>query len=112
MSGFGKGIENRQFGRRLTHLHGWVTVPGRPRLSCTVRDLTVRGALLSFEQASPVELPFSFKLMIEAAKFETHCECRHQRGNRIGVEFIQIAEAPTTERRTADDAVEAWTGRN
>ena len=33
--------ERRQFGRRHTYLHGWVSVPGRPRLPCIVSDVSL-----------------------------------------------------------------------
>jgi hypothetical protein len=52
MSSIPTGAERRQFGRRKTSLHAWIGVQGRPKLSCTVLDLSVGGALLQLEKPS------------------------------------------------------------
>lgn len=36
MSRLGTPAGERQLARRKTNLHGWISVPGRPRLSCMV----------------------------------------------------------------------------
>ena len=107
--GNGQGNEQRQFGRRQTQLHGWITVPGRPRLACVVQNLSVNGALLAFDQ-SPVGLPYTFKLTIEASRFETHCEIKHQNATRVGVQFMAAAAATSPEQRPAAGSVQEWTG--
>ena len=109
MSNFAGNSEKRQFGRRHTQLHAWVAIPGRPRLPCIVQDLSVRGALLVFAEA-PIGLSYVFKLTVEATKFETACEIRHQRGTRVGVEFVAASALIAPERRAATDAVQEWTG--
>jgi len=109
MSAFGGGADQRQFGRRQTTLHGWVTVPGRPRLTCQVQNLTVGGALLMFDTAAVV-LPFSFKLTIEATRFETLCEIRHQHGGKVGVQFVATTAQVAPVRHSAIDSVQEWMG--
>lgn len=106
---FGNGAEKRQFGRRQTHLHAWVSIPGRRRLPCLVKDISVGGALLWFEQL-PSCLPFCFRLTIESTKFESACEIRHTRDNLVGVEFVPMELLVAAERRTATDTVEDWIG--
>jgi hypothetical protein len=86
MAEFGKRVDRREFGRRVTCLRAHILVPGRPRLACIVRDISVGGALLELD--IPSWLPFSFDLVIEASRFQTACEIRHQRANAVGVRFI------------------------
>lgn len=106
---FGNGAEKRQFGRRQTHLHGWVSIPGRRRLPCLVKDISVGGALLAFDQM-PSCLPFCFRLTVESTRFESACEIRHTRENLIGVEFVPMELLVAAERRAASDSVEDWIG--
>ena len=79
--------DRRQFGRRDTAYDGIVPVPGRPMLSCIVRDLSEGGALLEF-QSEDVWLPYKFMLRMPSLGIVTHCEVRHQRYNRVGVMFV------------------------
>lgn len=109
MSSFANGADKRQFGRRQTSLHGWITVPGRSRMACVVQDLSVTGARLAFD-AEPAGLPFCFKLTIEATRFETACEIRHQRGTIVGVEFVAMSSLSASDRRSAVSAVDEWAG--
>jgi hypothetical protein len=109
MSSFANGAEKRQFGRRQTNLHAWITVPGRPRIPCIVHDLSVGGARLGFEH-EPAGLPFQFKLTIEATNFVTACEIRHQRATSVGVQFVAEPAAVAVDRRVVVNAVEEWTG--
>jgi hypothetical protein len=107
--------DRRQFGRRETMLHAWIKVPGRPPLPCTVRDLSVGGALIECESAEV--LPFSFELVIEATRFRTHCEVRHAKPGSVGVRFYnrpadRRSTTPTrgyATRPRADDVAE-WMG--
>jgi methyl-accepting chemotaxis protein len=78
--------DRRQFGRRWGMVHGWITVDGRPRMACTVRNFSEGGALLVVEQA--MTLPYTFLLDIEAIDFKIGCQARHRQDNRIGVRFI------------------------
>lgn len=105
--------DRRQFGRRQTNLHAWISVPGRPRLPCLVKDISVGGALLEFDK--PSWLPFTFQLTIEATRFTTWCEIRHQGPSQVGVRFMQSVAAAnvdprsTTEGRSLNDT-DAWSG--
>jgi PilZ domain len=107
------GIEKRQFGRRQTSLHAWISVAGRPRLPCVVKDISVGGALIEFEK--PSWLPFNFQLTIEATRFTTWCEVRHQGPNNCGVRFMTAIEAAALDLRGPADGrlvndKDAWAG--
>ena len=113
MSKTGTGADRRQFGRRETNLHGWITVPGRPRLACTILDISVGGALIGLQK--PSWLPYNFQLTVEATRFVSWCEVRHQRPDAVGVRFLTAVEAATLAPRGAVDGrsvsdQEAWTG--
>ena len=111
MSFGGNGIEKRQFGRRQTHLYAWVTFPGRRRVQCIVKDISLGGALLSFEQM-PSSIPFCFRLTIESTKFESACEIRNSRDNLVGVKFVPMELLLAAERHAiqSSDTVEDWVG--
>lgn len=109
MSNFGSGVEKRQFGRRQTHLHAWVSVPGRPRIPCLVKDISIGGALLAFDKV-PSCLPFCFRLTIESTRFESACEIRHTRSNAVGVEFVPMELLAAIEKRSQGGEVEDWIG--
>jgi PilZ domain len=81
-------VERRQFGRRNTAMHGWIVLPGRPKLACLVRNVSEGGALL--ECAAPKWMPFSFTLEIDCKGFTAECEVRHQKETWIGVRFERI----------------------
>lgn len=109
------GAERRQFGRRKTSLHAWISVQGRPKLPCTVLDLSVGGALLQLQK--PSWLPYNFMLIIEASRFVTWCEVRHSRADAIGVRFLSAVEAAAVDPRGAQDCrslneKDAWTGNH
>ncbi len=93
--------EKRQFGRRKTSLYAWISVPGRPRLSCTVLDVSVGGALIGLEK--PSWLPYNFVLTIEASGFRSWCEVRHHRSDAVGVRFLSAVEAASIDVRGAQD---------
>jgi hypothetical protein len=78
--------DRREFGRRWSHVHGWITVEGRPRLPCHVRNFSEGGALIVVEQA--LTLPYTFRLEIESIKLRIGCQTRHRHHNRVGVRFI------------------------
>lgn len=108
------GKDRRQFGRRETSLHAWIEIPGRARVPCIVRDLSVGGARLALDV--PAWLPFTFSLTIEASRFRSMCEIRHQGRAQIGVRFIEAVAAPQepdsriADIRSADDTF-TWMGR-
>ena len=109
----GSGPEQRQFGRRQTNLHAWISVPGRPRLPCTVKNLSIGGALLALEM--PSWLPFNFQLTIEATRFTTMCEVRHHTAHAVGVRFLAAVEYAAIDRQRASNNrslhdSDAWMG--
>lgn len=87
MSASHSGIERRQFGRRPTYMHGWVKLPGRPPVTCVIRNISEGGALLAFDTQQT--LPFEFLLDIEGFDLTVGCEVRHHYGDRVGVAFIE-----------------------
>lgn len=101
--------ERRQFGRRTVAIHGWVVVDGRPRIPCTVRNISIEGALLEFD--TPSWLPYYFRLVIEVSQFETECELRHQAPNSVGVRFVQRREDAVARQVNVDDA-DPWLAHN
>ena len=98
--------EKRSFGRRQTYLHGWVKIPGRPPLACTIHNMSVGGALLEFMNTVP--LPFSFVLTIEGSKQTYGCEVRHTAGARTGVGFVDIATVQQAARASYGGEVGSW----
>lgn len=99
-------IERRQFGRRTTSLHAWIRIPGRPQIACHVRNLSVGGALIDLDV--PDWLPYRFRLVIEATRFETDCETRHRGERSIGVMFIETK--PVTVGRAIVTDKDLWGG--
>jgi hypothetical protein len=104
-------IERRQFGRRKTSLGGWVCIRGRPKVPCSIHNLSVTGALLALEV--PKWLPYRFKLTIDGSELPYSCEIRHMKPHFIGVLFVD-AHAEEKERAGCPNAgdVEEWLGRN
>lgn len=107
------GPEKRQFGRRQTYMHAWISVQGRPRLPCIVRDISLGGALLELDR--PSWLPFNFQLTIESAKYATWCEVRHHSVSQVGVRFMSAVEQAALDRQRASDNrslndSDAWMG--
>ena len=105
--------DRRQFGRRKTNLHAWIEVQGRPRLPCVVKDISIGGALLALDK--PQWLPYNFKLHIEATRFVSWCEVRHQSPGAVGVRFLSAVEAASIDSRSATESrsmndQNAWEG--
>lgn len=103
--------ERRQFGRRNSCLNGWILPPGRPRLACHVRNISVTGALL--ELPPPDWLPFQFRLLIEATGEQYNCEIRHVMSHGVGVTFryAEAKEKPEKPQIDVDD-VSQWMGQS
>lgn len=78
--------ERRVFGRRQTNILGWIKIDGRPKLRCSVRNVTPVGAFL--ELTPPSWLPFKFVLELESDGTVLGCEIRHTRSTGIGVQFV------------------------
>jgi hypothetical protein len=97
--------ERRQFGRRPTFQHGWVKIPGRPPLTCVIRNISEGGALLQFDSAPT--LPYSFLLDIESFGLTIGCEIRHHYGEKIGVQFVEPEDVQHASSANTDD-VASW----
>jgi len=80
----------RKFGRRRTHVTAWIFVDGHRRLSCIVRGLTSRGALLELDV--PDWLPFAFQLVLDDPEVIFDCETRHSGTFGVGVLFADQAK--------------------
>lgn len=78
-------IERRQFGRRKSFFHGMIQPEGRPAIRCRVINISESGALIELMQ--PVQLPYSFKLYIDAIDRAIACELKHANRTKIGVMF-------------------------
>ena len=77
-------IENRAVPRRRVLKRGSIAFSGGG-IDCTVRNLSSQGAGL--DVTSPVGLPASFTLVIEADQFMRRCHPVWSRARRIGVAF-------------------------
>lgn len=113
MTKLGNPVDRRNFGRRKTNLHGWIEVQGRPRLRCLVKDISIGGALLALD--TPQWLPYNFRLLIEATRFASWCEVRHQAPGAMGVRFLSAVDAASIDSRSAAESrslndQSAWQG--
>ena len=100
--------ERRQFGRRNTHLQGWITIPGRPKVPCLVTNLSQAGAFLELTAHS--WLPFDFELYIELLHRRYRCETRHKGPTGVGVSFIlDVKPSPDKQFRRVTEP-DQWTG--
>ncbi len=110
-----RGADRRQFGRRWSHVHGWIHIEGRPRIPCLIRNFSEAGALLEFD--CPANVLSRFRLEIDVVDFAINCEVRHHTARRAGVRFLASARAdepqqvPTIDelmaRATAADSPDA-----
>lgn len=83
-----------QFGRRTAYFHGWVNIPGRPLIGCTIRNVVGSRAVLVF--AHPVCLPYSFVMTIDGTTQPYGCEVRQHYGDRVAVCFVDVETIPQT----------------
>lgn len=77
-------IEKRT-ARRYKVLKGATIAFDGSGVSCTVRNLSSKGAALDF--ASSISLPSSFMLVIESEQFIRRCHPVWSHDKRIGIEF-------------------------
>lgn len=99
-------IERRAFGRRPTHDHAIVQIPGRPPLRCTIKNISTGGALLDFGES--VFLPFSFKLQWETQRRTEVCEVKHTNASFVGVQFVTHAADNETDKMIRAIDVQGW----
>lgn len=66
----------------------WIRIDGRPKLGCTVHNVTPAGAFLAL--TPPSWLPFKFVIEIEHDGTLLGCEIRHTRPTGIGVQFVPV----------------------
>ena len=78
-------IEKRTAYRQRVLKHGTLTFGGGGGIDCTVRNISSSGARL--DVASPVGLPESLTLVIEADHFMRRCRAVWTSERQIGVAF-------------------------
>ena len=78
-------IENRAAPRHRVLKRGTLAFSGGGGVDCTVRNISSSGARIDI--ASPVGLPESFTLVIEADHFMRHCHAVWSSERRIGIAF-------------------------
>ena len=103
-------LERRKFGRRATSALAWIRIDGRPRLPCTVANISPQGAFL--ELKPPGWLPFRFVLQLEADGSTHWCELRHVLAAGVGVVFRQPEAHEGDDDRSRAKVVDAddWLG--
>jgi len=101
--------DRRQFGRRNTCLHGWMSIEGRPRIACLVRNVSEGGALLECDV--PKVMPYRFGLIIECKGFEAWCETRHQKERWIGVRFVRFERVEEPIAQWSPELEDNWAGK-
>jgi len=66
--------------------------------------------MLDFETVT--WLPYYFKLVIEASRFESECELRHQAPNSVGVRFVRRRDERVEVGRHDINEVAPWLAQN
>lgn len=82
------GKDQPQFGRRELTQHAWIRVGRQQRLPCTIRDISLKGALLEFDGIAPYAN--RFRLIVDHKAFDIECDVRHRRSNALGVLFRML----------------------
>lgn len=101
--------ERRQFGRRVETIQSWILIPGRPRISCRVRNYSPIGALLELEP--PDWLPFRFALKIDGHAQSVPCEVRHRTPHGVGVRFAKEVQDIRWVAQPEFTLNDQWSGR-
>jgi hypothetical protein len=78
-------MEKRTAPRHRVLKQGTLTFPGGGAIDCTVRNLSSTGARL--DVASPLGLPESFSLLIDADHFMRRCRAVWVSERQIGIAF-------------------------
>lgn len=77
--------------RHQTQLGAWLTLDGGfAKRPCTIVDLSATGARLSVQNGGKLGSKIALALTMDVRKL-TPCRLVWQRGNEIGVEFVQMA---------------------
>jgi len=107
--------DRRSFGRRATSdLYGWIVLDNKQRVSCSVANLALSGALLHVKTDQP--LPDRFTLVVQSHGIMERCEVRHRGQDQLGVKFVPLlhprrATHTETQGLTSSAAVvAAWNG--
>lgn len=77
-------MDNRNSARLQVLKAGTITYQGSG-IECTVHDISIGGAKLEVE--TPIAIPDSFDLLIDAENAKQHCHVVWRRERRIGVAF-------------------------
>lgn len=77
--------QNHRTPRRRVLKAGTIEFAGGGGISCTVRNLSDGGAALTV--ASPVGIPGTFELAIEADRFRRRCHVVWRKEKTIGIAF-------------------------
>ena len=78
--------KRREFGRRQSHLKAMAHIPGRGSYPCIVRNVSLGGAFVEFDQHFHV--PAQFELEIAGLNEVFLCSKRHMAGAGVGVMFM------------------------
>jgi hypothetical protein len=78
--------EHRKAARRRLLKAGKITLPGGGVIDCTVRNRSENGAAL--DVTSPIGIPETFVLVIEADHAQMQCRVAWRKEGRIGVSFV------------------------
>lgn len=77
--------------RHQTQLGAWLTLDGGfAKRPCTIVDLSATGARLSVQNGGKLGSRIALAMTMDVRKL-TPCRLVWQRGNEIGVEFIEMA---------------------
>jgi hypothetical protein len=79
------GIEKRAAPRHRVLKHGMLAFHGGGGVDCTVRNISSNGARVDI--ASPLGVPASFMLVIEADQFMRRCRAVWSSERQIGLAF-------------------------
>ncbi|NOT69996.1 MAG: hypothetical protein HOP09_01570 [Hyphomicrobium sp.] len=99
-------MDKGQFGRRTAYFHGWVKIPGRPLIGCTIRNVVESRAVLVFNK--PVCLPYGFVLSIDGTTQLYGCEVRQHYGDRVAVCFVDVDTIPQIAAPANGDTAGHW----
>lgn len=80
-----------EFAERRSLVRREVSIPAKagfrsgPPIRCTVRNISPMGAMLEF--VDELNVPPTFRIVIDSEIFAADCEVRHVKGRNVGVMF-------------------------